>query len=385
MRPGVRAALAAQSCAFLNAATSVASESLARRGIDASSFQSFLNYTALAVVYGALHARSLASRGQPLRQAASSLSAPLSSYALLALVDVEANYLIVKAFQFTNITSVSLLDACSIPAAMLFSRALLRRAYARQQLAAAAVVIAGLAVLVLADALCGAEGGGGSGPRPLLGDVLTLSAACLYAASNVLQEKLLGSAGQVEVLCCLGGLGALLSGVQCLLLERSTLRAAFAAAAAKPHGRGLLSGGLLAFAISMFGLYSLAPTALRAVDASQGADGGGAAVFNLHLLTSDLWAAAARALLFGGFGGGCGAAAFAVSLLVVAGGLGAYAAAESPPSQPADGSIRCASGEEAAPGAGDVGGAEAAAEGGAREGEQEGLLGEDRRQTSDAA
>ena len=223
---------------------------------------------------------------------------------------------------------------------MLFSRLLLRRAYARQQLLAALVVIVGLAVLVLTDALCGAKGdGGGAGPRPLLGDFLTLCAACLYAASNVLQEKLLGSAGQVEVLACLGSLGTLLSGLQCLLLERATLHAAFATSAAQPHGRSLLAGGLFAFALSMFGLYSLAPTALRAVDASRGGDGGGAAVFNLHLLTSDLWAAAARALLFGGFGGGCGAAAFAVSLLVVTGGLGAYAAAESPAQVAAEGEV----------------------------------------------
>ena len=108
----LRAALAAQACAFLNAATGVASESLARHGVDASSFQSFLNYTALACIYSLLHARALRARGLPLSAALASLSVPLSSYALLALVDVEANFLIVKAFQYTNITSVSLLDAC---------------------------------------------------------------------------------------------------------------------------------------------------------------------------------------------------------------------------------------------------------------------------------
>ena len=39
------------------------------------------------------------------------LAVPLRHYALLAAVDVEANFLIVKAYQFTNITSVTLLDS----------------------------------------------------------------------------------------------------------------------------------------------------------------------------------------------------------------------------------------------------------------------------------
>jgi hypothetical protein len=39
------------------------------------------------------------------------LSLPVHHFALLAAVDVEANFLIVKAYQFTNITSVTLLDS----------------------------------------------------------------------------------------------------------------------------------------------------------------------------------------------------------------------------------------------------------------------------------
>jgi len=39
------------------------------------------------------------------------LASPLQNYLLLAAVDVEANYLIVRAYQYTNITSVTLLDS----------------------------------------------------------------------------------------------------------------------------------------------------------------------------------------------------------------------------------------------------------------------------------
>ena len=42
-------------------------------------------------------------------------------YFLVSLVDVEANYLVVKAYQYTSITSVMLLDSFTIPCVMLLS------------------------------------------------------------------------------------------------------------------------------------------------------------------------------------------------------------------------------------------------------------------------
>ena len=121
------AAAAAQACAFLNAVTAVSSESISLQGVDVSTFQarrfplsilarpawltrppqSFLNYGLLALVYGGLRVRAARrAGGSPF-----ALSVPLQHYALLAAVDVEANFLIVKAYQFTNITSVTLLDS----------------------------------------------------------------------------------------------------------------------------------------------------------------------------------------------------------------------------------------------------------------------------------
>lgn len=47
--------------------------------------------------------------------------APWWRYALLALVDVEANYLVVTAYQYTTITSVMLLDCFTIPSSMVLS------------------------------------------------------------------------------------------------------------------------------------------------------------------------------------------------------------------------------------------------------------------------
>ncbi len=198
---------------------------------------------------------------------------------------------------------------------MLISRAFLRARYTRTHLGAAALVLCGFAILVLSDALCRRGTSSDAASRaPLLGDVLTLCAACLYAASNVLQESLLQAAPPGEVLLLLGALGAALSGVQCAALESPALAAV--------RWDQSFVGPLAAFALAMFCIYSAAPAALSRA---------GAAAFNLHMLSSDLWAAAARAALFGGFG--CGGGGFAAALLVVAAGLWVYVAAPPPAQQ----------------------------------------------------
>lgn len=46
-------------------------------------------------------------------------------YLLLAIADVEANYLIVKAYQYTTITSVMLFDCLTIPIVMILSYSVL--------------------------------------------------------------------------------------------------------------------------------------------------------------------------------------------------------------------------------------------------------------------
>ena len=200
---------------------------------------------------------------------------------------------------------------------MVLSRILLRVSYNRLHLASAAVVVVGFCVLVATDALCKhSQTAAVPSPSPLLGDLLAVTAACLYATSNVLQERVLKSAPTVEVLTAFGVLGACLAGIQCAVLEGSTL-------ATHVTWNAAFVGPLLGFACAMFLIYTTAPTALS---------NAGSAGFNLHMLTSDLWAAAARAAFFGGFGGACGGLGFAASLATVAAGLGLYSAAPAPTS-----------------------------------------------------
>ena len=211
---------------------------------------------------------------------------------------------------------------------MLLSRLVLRAAYRARHLAGAAAVLAGFVVLVATDAAC-TRRGGAAAPAPFLGDMLAVLAACLYATSNVLQERLLREAPVGEVLAAFGSLGALISGVQAGVLESGALgRASWNAS---------FCGALAFFAAAMFLIYSLVPRVLPAA---------GSAAFNLHMLSSDLWAAAARSVLFGGFGGSCAAGGFGGSLCSVAAGLCIYFTA-GPPAAAAESAAEDARAEDA--------------------------------------
>ena len=67
----------------------------------------------------------------------------------------------------------------------------------------------------------------------------------------------------------------------------------------------------------------------------------GAAAFNVNMLSADLWAAAARVMIFGGFGSWASGLSFVASLAVVTIGLVVFAAAGEPlpPDRKRDGAV----------------------------------------------
>ncbi|CAK0859624.1 unnamed protein product [Prorocentrum cordatum] len=178
-----------------------------RRPGDASS----LNYLALS-----LHLPLALRGGRP-------LAAPSWQYALWAFCDVEANYLVVAAFQYTSIVSVTLLDCFAIPSAIACSFFILRVRYGPRHVAACCVCVAGLATAVFSDVVVGRVGPSPRGPA-WIGDVLVLCGASLYGLSNVMQERLLkGGCSRPEALGMLGAWGSAISFVQAVALERGAL------------------------------------------------------------------------------------------------------------------------------------------------------------------
>ena len=168
--------LLGQFLALLIATTASASTALARSSISFPALQTASNYLFLALVYGGVRL---------VRGTHKTLARPWWQYALLAILDVEANFLVVTAFRFTSVTSVTLLDCWSIPVALALTRLLSLAAYKNGHYGGAALCILGLAVLVATDERSGgggAEGGGetdAGGSGVVLGDILVIIGASL--------------------------------------------------------------------------------------------------------------------------------------------------------------------------------------------------------------
>ncbi|KAL8191042.1 UNVERIFIED_CONTAM: hypothetical protein K2H54_066933 [Gekko kuhli] len=169
--------------------------------------QSFINYCLLLLVY----TTALACRkdGDSLLKI---LKGKWWKYILLGLVDVEANYSIVKAYQYTTLTSVQLLDCFGIPVLMALSWFILRARYKLIHFIAVAVCLLGVGTMVGADILAGRQEGEGS--NVVIGDVLVLLGASLYAISNVSEEYIVKNLSRVEFLGMVGLFGTIISALQ---------------------------------------------------------------------------------------------------------------------------------------------------------------------------
>ncbi|XP_021291259.1 solute carrier family 35 member F1-like [Herrania umbratica] len=252
-----------QFLSLLITSTGFSSSELAKKGINAPTSQSFLNYVLLTVVYGSVMLYR--------RQA---LKAKWYYYVVLGLVDVEANYLVVKAYQYTSITSVMLLDCWSIPSVMLLTFLFLKTKYRFRKIAGVIVCVAGLVMVVFSDVHAG-DRSGGSNPRK--GDLFVIAGATLYAISNVSEEFLVKNADRVELMSFLGLFGAIISSIQISIIERNELKSIrWTAGAAFPF---------FGFSLAMFLFYSFVPVLLKM---------SGSTMLNLSLLTSDMWAVLIR-------------------------------------------------------------------------------------------
>ncbi|XP_057685104.1 solute carrier family 35 member F2-like [Corythoichthys intestinalis] len=200
-------------------------------------------------------------------------------YFLLGLVDVEANYAVVKAYQYTTLTSVQLLDCFVIPVVMVLSRWLLKARYRPIHYVAVSVCLLGVGAMVGADLLAGRDQGSAS--NMLLGDGLVLLSATLYGISNVWQEYTVKNRSRLEFLGMLGLFGVIISSVQMLVLELHQVSAI--------QWSWQVAVLLGAFACCMLGLYSLMPVVIKESSAT---------AVNLSMLTADIFAVFCGIFLF---------------------------------------------------------------------------------------
>ncbi|XP_051150058.1 uncharacterized protein LOC127264530 isoform X1 [Andrographis paniculata] len=283
-----------QLLSLLITSTGFSSSELAKKGINAPTSQSFVNYVLLALIYGSIMLYR--------RQA---LKSKWYYYILLGIVDVEANFLVVKAYQYTSITSVMLLDCWTIPCVLFLTWFFLKTKYRVKKLIGVVICIAGLVTVIFSDVHAADRS---SGANPIKGDILVLAGATLYGVSNVSEEFFVKSADRVELMAFLGLFGGIISACQIAVLERNEL--------ASIHWSVGATLPFVGYSLAMFLFYSGVPILLKI---------SGSTMLNLSLLTSDMWAVLIRIfayhekvdwLYFIAFG------AVTVGLIVYSGGEG---------------------------------------------------------------
>ncbi|XP_067874471.1 solute carrier family 35 member F1 [Heterodontus francisci] len=237
-------------------------------------FQSFLNYILLFLVYTTTLA---------VRQGEENLLAILKrrwwKYMILGVIDIEANYLVIKAYQYTTLTSVQLLDCFVIPVVLLLSWFFLLVRYKALHFIGVGVCLLGMGCMVGADVLVGRHQG--TGDNKLLGDLLVLAGATLYGISNVCEEFIVKNLSRVEFLGMIGLFGSFFSGIQLAIMEHKELLKV-----PWDWQIGLLYVG---FSACMFGLYSFMPVVIKRSSAT---------AVNLSLLTADIYSLFCGLFLF---------------------------------------------------------------------------------------
>lgn len=200
-------------------------------------------------------------------------------FAILAFFDVQGNYFIVNAYNYTNMLSAALLDNLAIVFVVLLSYVFLHVRYHWTQLTGILVCIGGVILIVMSDLVTGKNT---ESVNALKGDAFVVLSSIFYGSSNVLQEFLVSKRPYYEVLGQLGFFGTMILGTQFIFLESESLQTV--------DWSLKVMGYFLGYTISLLALYLLAPIMFRM---SSGA------FYNLSLLTSDFWALLIGIRLFG--------------------------------------------------------------------------------------
>ncbi|XP_070838887.1 solute carrier family 35 member F2 [Chaetodon trifascialis] len=266
--------LMGQVLSMLICGTAVSCQYLADAGVETPVLQSFLNYALLLLSYTTVLS---ARKGE--RNILQILKTKWWKYLVMGLADVEANYAVVKAYQFTTLTSIQLLDCFVIPVLMVLSWFFLKTRYRLVHFIAVTVCLLGVGAMVGADVLAGRDQGSTS--DVVLGDGLVLLSAVLYAVSNVCQEYTVKNLSRVEFLGMMGLFGTLISGLQLAVLETR----AVAAVKWDLH----ISMLFAVYVLCMYALYSFMPVVVKMTSAT---------AVNLSLLTADLFSLFCGIFLF---------------------------------------------------------------------------------------
>eukprot|EP00985_Skeletonema_marinoi_P005872 scaffold2557_cov139-Skeletonema_marinoi.AAC.5 len=204
-------------------------------------------------------------------------------YAFVALVESQAYYLIFVAFRYTSFTFVYVSDALAIPSAMIFTKLIMKRGYLWMHLIGGAICVAGIVMNTAGDMTLQDGLEHAASFEHIRGDLYAVLGAVLLGLDDVLSEILVTNFGGVREMLFMKGLfGALISILQICFFEIDNVRDLFGSNYGAPcdmSRRMVLFFTHIAFrALDVWG-------EMQFLLVSE------AALLNLMLLTSDLYAA----------------------------------------------------------------------------------------------
>lgn len=193
-------------------------------------------------------------------------------YIILAFCDVEGNFFIVLAYQYTTMLSAQLINFWAIVVVVVLSFLFLRVRYHITQILGIIICIGGMGVLIASDHITGTNGGNVSSGHQLKGDMFALLGATFYGLTNTAEEYFVSTRPVYEVLGQLSFYGVIIDGVQSAIFERSNYHTS--------TWDGKVGGYLTGFTLCLTLFYCLAPLLFRLSSA---------AFFNISLLTMNFW------------------------------------------------------------------------------------------------
>ncbi len=198
---------------------------------------------------------------------------------LISFLDTTASIMCLRAYACVNSPTVALLSTVSTPTVLLLSSVTFRRTYAWNEILGSVMAVSGVAILSVYQLVLAKEGS-----LSILGYGACILSAMMYGLSNVLTEKLTTDGTSVaQYLALNSSFATIWSAIYLFTLGRGDL---WQLAYKTTSGARLL---LAFYCLSMGAFYSLMPLLMAR---------GSASLFNISLLTVNLYTLIVNVLLF---------------------------------------------------------------------------------------
>ncbi|OJJ56508.1 hypothetical protein ASPSYDRAFT_156083 [Aspergillus sydowii CBS 593.65] len=256
-----------QFLAITNTGTNTFNQMLADKQTQIPAFQTFFNYCLINIIFTSYTLYKYGIKGW-----FQMLWKSWWKYVILSFCDVEGNYFMVLAYQYTTMMSAQLINFWAIVIVVLASFIFLRVRYHISQIIGILICIGGMGVLIASDHIQGTNGGDISRGNQIKGDLFALLGATFYGLANTGEEYFVSTAPVYEVIGQMGFWGMIINGVQAGIFDRDSIKNA--------HWDGQVGGYLAGYTLCLSIFYSTAPLLFRLASA---------AFFNISLLTMNFW------------------------------------------------------------------------------------------------